>query len=134
MPRSDSIIAWWTASWPSSSCAACASCSSSPSCCGSMRDAIGASRLTVRTLGLVPYREALRIQEQQVLARAESLAPDTLLLLEHPPVLTAGRGTGDGSVRADAEALQRRGLEVVPVSRGGDVTWHGPGQLVGYPI
>src|SRR5262249_29216316 len=59
---------------------------------------------------------------------------DTLLLLEHPPVLTAGRGTGEGSVIADPATLTRLGLEVVPVSRGGDVTWHGPGQLVGYPI
>jgi lipoate-protein ligase B len=56
------------------------------------------------------------------------------LLLEHPPVLTAGRGTAEGSLKVDAAVLAGHGLEVVPVSRGGDVTWHGPGQLVGYPI
>ena len=91
-------------------------------------------RLVVRRLGLVPYTVALRLQEEQVLARANGEAGDTLLLLEHPPVLTAGRGTIDGSLKVDAPALARRGLEVVPVSRGGDITWHGPGQLVGYPI
>ena len=86
--------------------------------------------LHVRTLGLVPYREALGVQEECVRARAEGEIGDTLLLLEHPPVLTAGRGTGEGSLKVDAVALARAGLEVVPVSRGGDVTWHGPGQLV----
>src|SRR5438876_1147357 len=90
--------------------------------------------LSVRALGLVPYREALAIQEEHVRARAAGEIADTLLLLEHPPVLTAGRGTGDGSVRVDPVTLARHGLEIVPVSRGGDVTWHGPGQLVGYPI
>lgn len=93
-----------------------------------------AATLTVRTLGLVPYREGLRLQDECVRARADGESGDTLLLLEHPPVLTAGRGTGEGSVKADAETLARTGLEVVPVSRGGDVTWHGPGQLIGYPI
>ena len=92
------------------------------------------SSLTVRALGLVPYREALRLQDDLVRARADGEAGDTLLLLEHPPVLTAGRGTGEGSLKADPGVLARTGLEVVPVSRGGDVTWHGPGQLVGYPV
>jgi len=92
------------------------------------------SRLTVRQLGLVPYRDGIALQEEHVRARAAGEIADTLLLLEHPPVLTAGRGTADGSVIADAATLERLGLEVVPVSRGGDVTWHGPGQLVGYPI
>ena len=90
--------------------------------------------LAVRSLGLVPYAGALRIQEEMVLARAAGEAPDTLLLLEHPRVLTAGRGTREGSLRAGAASLAALGLEVVPVSRGGDLTWHGPGQLVGYPI
>jgi lipoate-protein ligase B len=90
--------------------------------------------LTVRTLGLVAYREALRMQEELVRARSQGEIGDTLLLLEHPPVLTAGRGTAAGSLKADAQTLSRNGLEVVPVSRGGDVTWHGPGQLVGYAV
>ncbi len=92
------------------------------------------SDLRVRALGRVPYRDAVRLQEELVRARADGEIADTLLLLEHPPVLTAGRGAAEGSVRADAALLARHGLEVVPVSRGGDVTWHGPGQLVGYPI
>ena len=92
------------------------------------------STLAVRALGLMPYREALVFQEERVRASAEGEAADTLFLLEHPPVLTAGRGTGEGSLKSDAATLGRHGLEVVPVSRGGDVTWHGPGQLVGYPI
>jgi lipoate-protein ligase B len=90
--------------------------------------------LTVRTLGLVDYRDALELQEECVRARGAGEIGDTLMLLEHPSVLTAGRGTSSGSVRVDAEALALRGLEVVAVSRGGDVTWHGPGQLVGYPV
>ena len=92
------------------------------------------STLAVRALGLVPYRDALALQEERVRACAEGEAADTLFLLEHPPVLTAGRGTGEGSLKSDDATLARHGLEVVPVSRGGDVTWHGPGQLVGYPI
>ena len=90
--------------------------------------------LEVRSLGLMPYREALALQESLVRARAASEIGDTLLLLEHPPVLTAGRASHPDSLRADAATLARHGLELVPVTRGGDVTWHGPGQLVGYPI
>jgi lipoate-protein ligase B len=82
----------------------------------------------------VPYREALALQESLVRARASGEIGDTLLLLEHPPVLTAGRASHPDSLRADAATLARHGLELVPVTRGGDVTWHGPGQLVGYPI
>src|SRR5439155_15526899 len=90
--------------------------------------------LQSRVLGLVSYRDALRLQEECVLARAEGGMGDTLLLVEHPPVLTAGRATGADSLRVGVEMLSSSGLEVVPVSRGGDVTWHGPGQLVGYPV
>jgi lipoate-protein ligase B len=91
-------------------------------------------RLAAAWLGLVPYREALALQERRVAERAAGLADDALLLLEHPPVLTAGRGTAPGSLLADPATLAGHGLEVVPVARGGDVTWHGPGQLVGYPV
>ena len=84
--------------------------------------------------GLVPYREGLRLQEGLVAARFAGEIDDTLVLLEHAPVLTVGRGAAEGGIVADAATLARAGLEVVPVSRGGDVTWHGPGQLVGYPI
>jgi lipoyl(octanoyl) transferase len=85
--------------------------------------------LAVIEAGVVPYRAALDWQRDLARARiAGRLDHDVLLLLEHPPVLTTGRGTHDGHLR-DA-----RGIEVVDVERGGDVTYHGPGQLVGYPI
>jgi lipoyl(octanoyl) transferase len=86
-------------------------------------------RLEVAQLGLVDYARALRLQEAMVAARIGDAAPDTLLLLEHPHVFTLGRG-------ADARFV-RETLPEVPifrVSRGGQVTYHGPGQLVGYPI
>ena len=90
--------------------------------------------LSVVHLGPTPYREGLALQAAAVLARAAARAPDRLLYPDHPPVLTAGRGTTAGSVKASEAVLAHAGLEVVPVSRGGDVTWHGPGQLVGYLI
>ena len=69
-----------------------------------------------------------------VAARAAGETGDWLLYPEHEPVLTVGRSPSAGSLRADAAALARAGIEVVEVPRGGDITWHGPGQLVGYPI
>lgn len=90
--------------------------------------------LTCQALGLVPYREGLLLQERLVAARTAGRIGDMLVLLEHPPVLTVGRGASEGGIIAAEATLARLGLEVVPVSRGGDVTWHGPGQLVGYPI
>ncbi|MEK6768400.1 MAG: lipoyl(octanoyl) transferase LipB, partial [Gemmatimonadota bacterium] len=91
--------------------------------------------LAVADLGLVPYGEAL--ERQRLLADdriAGRLPHDTLLLLEHPPVVTLGRGTKNTSLPMDPEALRRRGIDVFEIERGGDVTYHGPGQLVGYPI
>jgi lipoyl(octanoyl) transferase len=85
-------------------------------------------------LGLVPYREALELQRALCRARQTTLPEDVLLLTEHPDVVTLGRGTQASSLPLDAEALEDRGYEVVEVERGGDVTYHGPGQLVGYPI
>jgi len=82
----------------------------------------------------VPYTEALEIQRQVVDARKQGLIGDTLLLLEHPPVLTLGRNASRANVLLTDELLSQRGVEVHEVSRGGDVTYHGPGQLVGYPI
>lgn len=86
------------------------------------------------TLGPTPYAEGLRIQEALVRARAEGATGDWLLFPDHPPVLTIGRSPSEGSVIAPLELLRARGIEVHEVARGGDVTWHGPGQLVGYPI
>jgi lipoyl(octanoyl) transferase len=88
----------------------------------------------VRTLGRVAYREAWALQRRLVEARRVDAIPDTLLLLEHEPVVTYGRNVGPRSVRYDAEALAARGVALVETDRGGDATFHGPGQVVGYPI
>jgi lipoyl(octanoyl) transferase len=85
-------------------------------------------------LGRIPYAEAMSVQQQVVTARKQDLIGDTLLLLEHPPVLTLGRNAHRSNVLVSDEMLARRGVELHEVNRGGDVTYHGPGQLVGYPI
>ena len=84
--------------------------------------------------GRVSYAEGLSIQERVVSARKAGLIADTLLLLEHPPVLTLGRNAKRENVLASDELLARKGVQVHEINRGGDVTYHGPGQLVGYPI
>lgn len=86
------------------------------------------------SLGLVPYDQATDLQLAALNARAEGLTPDLLLLLEHPPVITLGRGADPANVLAAPPELGRRGIEVREAWRGGDVTLHAPGQLVGYPI
>src|ERR1700678_368105 len=86
------------------------------------------------TLGRISYVEALAIQQQVVAARKQNLIGDTLLMLEHPPVLTLGRNATRSNILANDEFLAQRGIEVHEINRGGDVTYHGPGQLVGYPI
>src|SRR3989449_4570518 len=92
--------------------------------------------LDVRRLGLVPYAEALAMQRALVEDRRAERIPDTLLFVEHPHVLTLGvRGDGGRShIVATADALATRGVEVHETGRGGDITYHGPGQIVGYPI
>jgi len=90
--------------------------------------------LDVRDLGVVPYGEALDLQRRLAEERIAGRIPDTLLLLEHPPVITLGRGWKQSSLPVDPEGLRRRGIDVFEIERGGDVTYHGPGQLVGYPI
>jgi lipoyl(octanoyl) transferase len=92
------------------------------------------SELRMCALGPTPYREGLGLQEALVRARAEGRTGDWLLFPDHPPVLTVGRGGDPASVRARPEALARLGIETFEVARGGDVTWHGPGQLVGYAV
>jgi len=85
-------------------------------------------------LGRIPYREAWERQHALVAARIAGKAPDTLLLLEHPAVLTLGRHSHETYVRAEADLLAERGIELIRVERGGEVTYHGPGQLVAYAI
>jgi lipoyl(octanoyl) transferase len=90
----------------------------------------------IRRLGVVPYAEALVLQQQLVEERRSGRIGDVLLLVEHPHVLTLGvRGDGGRShILATEEALASRGVEIYEAGRGGDITYHGPGQLVGYPI
>lgn len=92
------------------------------------------SELWVCHLGTIPYSEALAMQEEIAARRQAKELPDTLLLLEHPPVYTRGRRSMPGELTLGEDFYRARGIEVVPTNRGGRVTYHGPGQLVGYPI
>ena len=85
-------------------------------------------------LGRVGYDEGLRLQAEIAELRLQSRVDNVLLMLEHPPVLTLGRNANRANVLASDEMLARRGVTVHEINRGGDVTYHGPGQLVGYPI
>ena len=85
-------------------------------------------------LGVVPYEEALALQRRIAAGRREGKEPDTLLLLEHEPVITLGRNATGDNVLFSKEALVARGVSLSFVDRGGDATFHGPGQLVAYPI
>jgi lipoyl(octanoyl) transferase len=90
--------------------------------------------LHVRRLGTVEYEDGLDMQKLVAEARGKDLIPDTLLLLEHPRVITLGRGAKEENLLGTREELRERGYEIYETNRGGDVTYHGPGQIVGYPI
>jgi len=90
--------------------------------------------LHVVELAVVPYREAWELQQRLVIGRQDGTQPDTVVMLEHPPVYTLGRRASATNVLLDADQLAAAGIDVIPVDRGGDVTYHGPGQLVVYPI
>jgi len=88
----------------------------------------------VRELGRIAYGPALELQQQLIAARKAGTAPDHLLLLEHPHVITLGRNGRHEHLLASSEIMERAGISFFPTDRGGDVTYHGPGQLVAYPI
>ncbi len=88
----------------------------------------------IEQLGLVDYAEALELQRVKVAQRKVGAIPDTLLLLEHPHVYTLGRNARPENILLSADKLAAQGVQVFATDRGGDVTYHGPGQLVGYPI
>ena len=95
---------------------------------------MGTGQLRVVRLGVVEYRRALDLQRRLCAERQAEEITDTLLLLEHPPVYTRGRRAGPGDLPMGESWYRDRGIEVVDVNRGGKVTYHAPGQLVGYPI
>jgi len=88
----------------------------------------------VRELGRIAYGPALELQQQLIAARKAGTVPDHLLLLEHPHVITLGRNGRQENLLASDEIMERAGISFFPTDRGGDVTYHGPGQLVAYPI
>src|SRR5262245_22152958 len=88
----------------------------------------------VLNLGRIDYARALEMQEDLVARRKRGEIPDQLLLLEHPPVITLGRNGQIQILLASVEVRSRAGIQFHPTDRGGDITYHGPGQLVGYPI
>lgn len=88
----------------------------------------------IRRPGRVAYAAGLRLQEELVAQRQQDVGEDTLVLLEHPRVLTLGRNAHAENILLDEATLHERGYETFEVGRGGDVTYHGPGQLVGYPV
>jgi lipoyl(octanoyl) transferase len=91
-------------------------------------------KCSLRQLGRVDYGRALELQQEAASARKQGRIPDQLLLLEHPHVITLGRNGHMDNLLADGGILERAGIAFFPTDRGGDVTYHGPGQLVGYPI
>lgn len=99
-----------------------------------MSAAVEARLLEVRKLGSISYQEGLDLQAQLVRQRRDGSIPDTLVLLQHPHVLTLGSSFHEENILVTEAELSRRGIEVHRTGRGGDVTYHGPGQIVGYPI
>ena len=92
------------------------------------------STLDIYELGTVPYEKALEYQENLLAKRIAEEVGDSLILLEHPPTITTGRKGHTGNLLVRKEYLEKHGISFVHASRGGDITFHGPGQIVGYPI
>ena len=94
----------------------------------------GKPEIRVARLGIVPYEDAVALQKRLETARQAGDIPDVLLLLEHHPVFTKGRRTEPGHLPMGEDWYRMQGIEVCPTDRGGQVTYHGPGQLVAYPV
>lgn len=92
------------------------------------------TKLAYADLGLIGYSKCLSLQRKLEKLRFENEIPDTLLLLEHTPVITLGTAGGESGLLVEPEAIQEAGVQLFHTDRGGNVTYHGPGQLVGYPI
>ena len=92
------------------------------------------STLDIYELGTVSYEKALEYQESLLAKRIAEEIPDSLVLLEHPPTITTGRKGNTGNLLVRKEYLEKHGISFIHASRGGDITFHGPGQIVGYPI
>lgn len=95
---------------------------------------MASNAIEIEWQGTLRYGEGLALQERAVSDRIAGTTVDRVLLLEHTPVVTLGRSTDPGNLRLPADEMRRKGIEVFEVGRGGDVTYHAPGQLVGYPI
>src|ERR1700690_4328120 len=108
--------------------------SSDPDPCQSAQIRGEKNLISLVQLGTVDYAAGLRLQQQLVALRKEDRIGDVLLVLEHKPVITLGCNAKAANVIASPELLARRGVELFECDRGGDVTFHGPGQIVGYPI
>lgn len=91
-------------------------------------------KILIEDWSLIPFREAWSKQEQYVREIQQGLRPSTLILCEHPAVLTIGREGGEQNVKVDSSMLAMQGIDVIPINRGGDITAHNPGQLIGYPL
>jgi lipoate-protein ligase B len=90
--------------------------------------------ISILNLGLKDYRQTYEIQKELLKKRIKKEIPDTLVLVEHHPVFTIGRSGNKKNIRAPLEKIKREGIEIIASDRGGDITYHGPGQIVGYPI
>lgn len=90
--------------------------------------------LRITDLGLITYTEASSLQQRLVAARKANVIDDVLLFCEHPHVLTLGRNANRSNLLASENVLRQKNVELHPTNRGGDITYHGPGQIVGYPI
>jgi lipoyl(octanoyl) transferase len=99
-----------------------------------MENGFNCSSLDIFLLGSLEYEEALELQENLFEKRLNDKVNDTLLILEHPSVITIGRGGSANNVIASQEELEKRKIKIIETNRGGDVTYHGPGQIVGYYI